>query len=123
MINLRAVQRFYNATFHIALISEADWDVHYQWLAAGTGVLTSYANELRLAGMQLDWTVYWDLLERKRKLAASSTADSNVSLSLYKEAFNHCKKVSVFISAGMEHKQSRFGVTWFVRGVVATTVG
>lgn len=93
MIDLRAVQRFYNATFHLALVSEEDWDVHYQWLAAGTDVLSNHANELRLAGMQLDWTVYWDLLERKRKIAASSAADSNVSLSLYKEAFNHCKKV------------------------------
>eukprot|EP00892_Ulva_mutabilis_P011637 jgi/Ulvmu1/8846/UM049_0027.1 len=92
MIDLRAVQRLYNATFQLALTAETDWDVHYQWLAAGTSVLSSYANELRMAGMQLDWSVYWNLLERKRKLAASSTADSNVSLSLYKEAYTHCKK-------------------------------
>ena len=93
------MQRFYNATFHLALVSKDDWDVHYQWLTAGTGVLLSYGNELRLAGMNVDWTVYWDLLEHARKIAETSSADSNVSLSVYKEALGHCKKVCMAIPA------------------------
>ena len=87
------VHRLYKATFTVALATEYDLDTHNRWLIAGQTVLSRYAAEMGLKGMQLDWKVYWNLLQRRLSHLRAVCVDGNLALTSFVEVHGHCKKV------------------------------
>jgi hypothetical protein len=93
VFNVHVVHRLYKATFAIALATEGDLDTHHRWVAVGTKVLKSYAEEMRLKGIELDWKIYWDLLQRRHSHLRAVCADGNLALTSFMEVQGHCRKV------------------------------
>lgn len=87
------VHRLYKATFSVALATEYDLDTHNRWLMAGRTVLSRYAAEMRLKGLQLDWKVYWNLLQRRFSQVRVVCVDANLALTSFVEIQGHCRKV------------------------------
>ena len=91
--DIYAVHRLYKATFSIAVATECDLDSHVKWSAVGTQILRFYSQEMRLKGIELDWDVYWDFLQRRLSHLKQVCADGTVSMMSLVEGHNHCRKV------------------------------
>lgn len=85
--------RLFQALMHVVGVTEHDSETQSKWVGTATEVLAATSEEMRLAGIVLEWRKYWKMLESKYSAVSTVCNDGDVAFKCYVEVHALCKKV------------------------------
>ena len=83
----------FQALMRVVAATELDPETQSRWVGSATEVLSAYSEEMRLAGIVLDWRHYWNLFKAKYSTLCESCNDGDISFKCFVEVHSLCKKV------------------------------
>jgi hypothetical protein len=93
VFDVQLMHRLFKAIMGVVFATECDWETQSNWISSASEVLSAYNEEMRLAGITLDWKEYWNLLERKYTAVRTVCNDGDIALKCFVEVHTLCKQV------------------------------